>query len=316
LSAVDAAPPAAEVPDVSSGAGWAQPLPADHPLAKRLLGYGDLTTSQRRLADLLIEMPHEVAFMSASELGSRARVSDSTVVRFSTALGYSGYPELRQELERTLMARAAPVRLFEERLTAAAGPAETLTVDRENLERLYETLTAETTDAAVRALSGADRVFVLGRRGGFGVAHLCFHLLQPVLDHVELLGSVGGSLPDQLQTLTDNGALIAFSTPRYSREILRIVQYAVRIGASVVAVTDSPLAPIGRIATVVLPVPVRSTSFFPSMVAAHALVNVLVSELAKTQHDAVQDKLTRREVIVDEFKILMSGNAETSPKDR
>lgn len=253
--------------------------------------------------------------MSASELGSRAGVSDSTVVRFSGALGYSGYPELRQELERTLMARAAPVQLFQERLAAASGPAESLAVDLENVRALYETLTPETTAAAVQVISSADPVFVLGRRGGFGVAHLCFHLLQAVLDHVELLDFVGGSLPDQLPALTKGGALIAFSTPRYSREILRIVQYAVRVEARVVAVTDSPLAPIGRLATVVLPTPVRSTSFFPSVIAAHAAVNVLVSELAKIRQSAVQENLTRRDRIVDEFKIVLSGNAELAPED-
>ena len=82
-------------------------LPTDHPLAQRLrMAFDRLSPGQQRVARLLLESPYDVAFLPVADVGRRANVSDSTVVRLASELGYSGYPELRQELQRQKFPRA------------------------------------------------------------------------------------------------------------------------------------------------------------------------------------------------------------------
>jgi DNA-binding MurR/RpiR family transcriptional regulator len=282
-------------------------LPAEHPLAQRLrMAFDRLSPGQQRVARLLLESPYDVAFLPVADVGRRANVSDSTVVRLASELGYSGYPELRQELQGGLLTRMAPIDLLEQRLRSDAHePSAIIGLEIQNLKILQESLTSETVDAAVERLLSARRIFVLGMRSGFGVAHSCWHLLRQVLGNAELLSLFGGSLPDQLAQIDRGDVLIVFTTPRYSRQILQIAKYAQRHGADVIAVTDRLLSPAGRVAWLTIAAPIRSTSFFPSSVAAQAVVHVLASELARRRPDRATERLGRVEEVADEFRLFL-----------
>ncbi len=288
-------------------------LPADHPLAQRLrMAFDRLSPGQQRVARLLLESPYDVAFLPVADVGRRANVSDSTVVRLASELGYSGYPELRQELQGGLLARMAPIDLLEQRLrTDTHDPSAIIGLEIQNLKLLQESLTSEIVDTAIERLLSAQHIFVLGMRSGFGVAHSCWHLLQQVLgDSVELLTLFGGSLADRLAHVNSGDVMIIFTTPRYSRQILQAARYARRRGADVIAVTDRLLSPAGRIAWLTIPTPIRSTSFFPSNVAAQAVVNVLVSELARRGHNRAAERLSRFEEVADEFDLFLEDRKD------
>jgi DNA-binding MurR/RpiR family transcriptional regulator len=286
-------------------------LPTEHPLAQRLrVAFDRLSPGQQRVARLLLESPYDVAFLAVADVGKRANVSDSTVVRLASELGYSGYPELRQELQGGLLMRMAPIDLLEQRLrTDGHGASAVIGLEIQNLKLLQESLTSEVVDSAVERLLTAPHIFVLGMRNGFGVAHSCWHLLHQILGaHVELVSQFGGTLSDQLTQIDARDVLIIFTTPRYSRQILQVARYAQRRGADVIAVTDRLLSPAGRVAWLTLPVPVRSTSFFPSSIAAQAVVNVLASELARRQHDRASGRLARFEEVADELELFVDDD--------
>lgn len=282
-------------------------LPNESPLAQRLrTAFDRLSAGQQRVARLLLESPYELAFLTVADVGKRANVSDSTVVRLASELGYSGYPELRQELQGGLLARQAPVELLEQRLrTDAHDPTTIIGLEIQNLKILQESLTAELVDAAVERLLSAKQVFVLGMRSGFGVAHSCWHLLQQVLGNAELLTLLGGSLTDQLVEVETGDVMIVFTTPRYSRQILQIARYASQQGADIIAITDRLLSPAGRMAWLTIATPVRSTSFFPSSVAAQTVVNVLASELARRRQHRATTRLSRIENVAGEFNLFI-----------
>jgi DNA-binding MurR/RpiR family transcriptional regulator len=286
-------------------------LPAEHPLSHRIQElYPKLTRGQQRVARVLLEAPHEAAFMSAAELGRRVAVSDSTVVRLPTVLGYAGYPELRQELQEALAARMAPVELLRQRLEANPGPASTLALEIESLRSLEAGLETGWVERAVELLLEAQRIFVIGHRSWFGVAHLCSHLLQQMLGNAELLAALGGSLPDQLAELGPDGALVAFSTPRYSRQVLQVARYASRSGCRVVAVTDSVLSPLAAVATLAVTIPIQGTSFFPSTIAGQAVVNLLASEVARRRRAQATGRLEAVDRVVDELRLLLTEHGD------
>jgi DNA-binding MurR/RpiR family transcriptional regulator len=292
-------------------------LPSAHPLSERIKrAYATLTPGQQRVVRLLIDAPHEAAFLSAAELGRRAEVSDSTVVRLPSALGYSSYPELRQQLQNSLLAQRRPDQLLDERLRGEPGPHPTIQLEIENLQALDGLLTAELVEEAVGLILGARQLFVIGFRSGFGLAHACAHMLQQTRENVELITLLGGRLPDELAGMSRHDVLIAFSTPRYSRQIAHIVDYAAGIDCKVIVVTDSVLAPLARHAALVIQVPIRSTSFFPSNIAALTAIHVLASEVARRRPTAVTGRLQQLDRVANEFGVLMTEGDEQPEGNR
>ena len=58
--------------------------------------FDEFSRSQKDVARYIVDHLDEAAFLTAEELARRASTSSSTVVRFSQALGFEGYPELQQ----------------------------------------------------------------------------------------------------------------------------------------------------------------------------------------------------------------------------
>jgi DNA-binding MurR/RpiR family transcriptional regulator len=131
-------------------------------------GCGRLTPSQQRLADLVLGNPEDCAFMTVTELARSAGVNESTVVRFATSLGLSGYPALSRLCREHLRAQAQLLSRFRavewltrewnEPLTRAA------TFDRANLERTFARIREADWHRAVDTLATAPRVHVIGLR--------------------------------------------------------------------------------------------------------------------------------------------------------
>ena len=61
-------------------------------------GYNKFSKGQKKLADFIREDYDKAAFMTAAKMGEEVGVSESTVVRFATALGYEGYPQFQRAL--------------------------------------------------------------------------------------------------------------------------------------------------------------------------------------------------------------------------
>src|ERR1700738_5157337 len=57
--------------------------------------FDDFSRSQKDVAQYIVDHLDEAAFQTAEELARRANTSSSTVVRFSQALGFEGFPELQ-----------------------------------------------------------------------------------------------------------------------------------------------------------------------------------------------------------------------------
>lgn len=68
---------------------------------------------QKRIANYILESYDKAAFMTASKLGKRVSVSESTVVRFAAELGYDGYPSMQKSLQKMIRNRLTSVQRIE-----------------------------------------------------------------------------------------------------------------------------------------------------------------------------------------------------------
>ncbi|HEX2765755.1 MAG TPA: MurR/RpiR family transcriptional regulator [Candidatus Limnocylindria bacterium] len=253
--------------------------------------FADLSEGQRRVARMLLDEPARVALLSTAALGERAGVSDSTVIRLASALGYSGYPELRAAIHNSLFTHVAPSEYFRRSLHHDAGSAAhaSLKADANNIARLEAQATHRAVTSAAGVIATAESVFVAGSESSFAPAYALAYLLARVRRNVQLFGSGETDVARQLLELGPTSALVVFSVPRYARATYQVAEHAVRAGAHLIAVTDSLTAPIAQLKSTAITVDSASASFFQSQVASISVANALAAEVAhRSAADAEQ----------------------------
>jgi DNA-binding MurR/RpiR family transcriptional regulator len=254
--------------------------------------YEDLTLAQKRIAEVIVEDPEFVAFATVDKLANRLGVSPSTIVRFAYRIGLDGYPELQQRVRDLIRGqlhrgaaggdgRSATAHLGED------GPiVSSLAHDIDNLHRTVSRLDVHDVEKAVHLLVSARSIYVAG---GFAseslVQYTVLTLGRTRGGTVALSGDSQTAV--RLLDISAEDAVLAFSFPPYASRTLHIVGAARRQGASVVAITDTPLAPIAQSSDVTLSTSVSGigpqNSLIAPMAVANALLNAIVVDTAESR---------------------------------
>lgn len=257
-----------------------------------------LTPVQRRIAAHIVEQGSQAAFSSSVELAEQVGVSQPSVTRLATALGYQGFAELQREIQALVLAQR----------TAAADDGEQPTSQNKmqravqhaigSLERLRLQLSDLTAiDQAAAALARTPVLPVYGSRTAEPLARQFEFFAAKIHPHVRLLAGARSQLLDQLSRCAELGAeaMLAIALPRYPRELIELLRAADRAGIAIVLVTDSALSPAAELAEHVLVAPVSSELVFDAAVAPLQLLTVLLEALADANPSRTRAMLERFE---------------------
>ncbi|WP_433051519.1 MurR/RpiR family transcriptional regulator [Dactylosporangium sp. CS-033363] len=255
-----------------------------------------LTPVQRRIARILVEHAGRAGYLSSGDLATLAGVSQPSVTRFAMALGFEGYPALRDQLRVTIDGyrhspstmddpdESAPVSEFEQALGDEIG----------NLQRLADTLKDPAPLAeAGRLLMSSRPLPVLGLRAAAALAGAFAYFAAKVHPDVRLVHEQGSLLADRLEQARAAGAvaMLAFVLPRYPREAVDALREARAAGLRVVTVTDSPVSPAAAESDLVLPAPVGSRLVFDMHAAPMAMVTMLLQAMCDAEPAETQERL-------------------------
>ena len=245
--------------------------------------------------------------MTASRLGATVGVSESTVVRFATEIGYSGYPALQQAMQEMIRSKLTSVQRLE-MTSSNIAPERLLDVvleqDIDILRRTKETVNREDFYRAADALQRAQRVYILGAGSSLALATFLSHYFRLVFDTVHLVEATSeATILQQMIHAGEGDAIIAISFPRYSKKAAKALQYASDRGVSTIAITDSPLSPLARHASHVLLARSDMVSFVDSLVGPLSLINALIVTVAIRRKGEVADTLRKIENIWDEYGV-------------
>ncbi|QHJ00415.1 SIS domain-containing protein [Xylophilus rhododendri] len=269
-----------------------------------------LTPGESALVDYLASHYPQGVLESATAIAAHTGISASTVVRFFSKLGYPSFPEVQREIREEVSARLASPANRAEAVMSTGQPMKAAlegaySHDRNNLAATYEQLDVRAFEAAVQMLTrrGA-RVSLLASKNSAAVAlYLATHL-NMCLPHVRLLDGGPMVLADQLIWAGPDDVLLAISIRRYSRSILTAAKHVKARGGKVVALTDSPLAPVAALADEYLTFRTANASPFDSYTAAIFLGNALVSAVAARRGKEVRQALDRGEGLWTEFGVF------------
>ncbi len=270
-------------------------------------GSKGFSKGQRNIAAYISEHYDKAAYMTAAKLGGEVGVSESTVVRFVMELGFEGYPEFRRALLELVRSKLTAVQRIEvtNNLIGDANVLEkVLLSDIDKIKRTLEGIDKKAFDSAVRAIVDAKSVYIMGMRGSSYLAGLLNYSFRMISDNVRLIQTTSGSETfEQMMSLSSDDVFIAISFPRYSKSIIKGVEYAKRIGADVIALTDSENSPIATNADQVLVAQSDMASFADSYVAPMSVINALIVAVSRECGDRFTERLHRLESVWDEYNV-------------
>ncbi len=269
--------------------------------------YKTMSKGQKLLARYTMENYPKVAFMTASKLGETVGVSESTVVRFANALGFSGYPKFQdalQELIKTKLTTVERVEMANRDYSSDSKILENvLKTDIDNIKETMDSLEQKSYEDAINLMISAKKVYVMGLRSSIYVAKYLGYYLNYILDDVVIIRMDMGEPIEQMMKLGSGDVLIAISFPRYSRKTIQVARFAKNRGAKVIALTDSNNAPTAKISDVVVTVRNNMVSFVDSLVPAFSVANALVIGVAMREKEDIMSYFNQLEAIWEKFEI-------------
>ncbi|MBP3930295.1 MAG: MurR/RpiR family transcriptional regulator, partial [Peptostreptococcaceae bacterium] len=191
--------------------------------------YTRLSKGQKLIAQYLIDNYDKVAFMTASKLGEEVGVSESTVVRFANALGFSGYPKMQdalQELIKNKLTTVQRVEMNQEYSDDGKILNKVLKSDMDNIKDTLDEMDESLFKQASDKLLKAKKIYIVGMRSSFTVAQYLGFYLDIILDNVHVIRMDMGDAFEQVVRVTEDDVVVAISFPRYSRKSYQVVNYA------------------------------------------------------------------------------------------
>ena len=262
---------------------------------------------QRRIARFILESYDKAAFMTANVLGKTVGISESTVVRFAVELGYDGYPSMQKALQEMVVNRLTASQRIEvtnDRIGDQNVLSMVLQSDIEKLRQTNEMVDHAEFDAAVNAVLGAERVYILGVRSAAPLANFLGYYLNYMFQNVHILTASGASeMFEQIVGVNSRDAVIAFSFPRYSATTLKTAQYCHSTGATVIAVTDSKYSSLAQCSDHVLVAKSDMVSLVDSLVAPLSVVNALIVAIASKKEKELSKTFQELEHVWAEYNI-------------
>lgn len=262
---------------------------------------------QKQIARFILEHYDKAAFMTASRLGVTVGVSESTVVRFATELGYDGYPHLQRALQEMIRNKLTSVQRMEVAGDRMGGRDVLQTVLHADTDMIRVTLDEIDRDAfqgAVDALMGAKRIYILGVRSSSALASFLGFYFNLLFENVTLVHTNSVSeIFEQVLRVGPGDVLFGISFPRYSKRTLSAMKYARDRGARVIALTDSQLSPLARVADHVLLARSNMASFVDSLVAPLSVINALIVAVGMSRRDEIEQTFNKLERIWEEYDV-------------
>jgi len=259
--------------------------------------YQTFAPRQRKVAEYLFHNLDQAILLNSTQIAAKAEVSQATVTRFITALGFSGFSKFKRSIAQKLLEDSSTsTRLVESAKTLKGRTSvftDILRGDVENIGALSSQIPEEIFEEAVNRLCSARTIYILGLRSSYALAFYLAFDLRFFLSSVKLIDLGVGDIPERLRNAGPPDVLVAISFKRYTRETVKITEKLKKKGVFVLGITNSELSPIAQMSDRVLITETRIPAYFESFTAPMSLLNALITAIAikgkKTALPALND---------------------------
>ena len=279
--------------------------------------YGKLSKGHKLLAAYITDNYDRAAFLTASKLGEAVGVSESTVVRFATHLGYKGYPEFQDALQDQVRGKLDSMQRMEVtygRIGQSKILEAVLKGDEEKIHSPLEKMAQNAFELAVDTILQAKNIYVIGLRSCAPLASFLAFYLTMMFENVHLLQTNSANeIFEQMLRIGKEDVMIGISFPRYSMRTLKALEFANNRSAKVITLTDSIHSPMNLYSSCNLIAESDMSSIVDSLVAPLSVINALIVALCMKKQREVAGTLEELEDLWEEYQVF--GNDEINYVD-
>lgn len=268
---------------------------------------------QRQIARYITENYDKAAFMTAGKLGKTVGVSESTVVRFATELGYDGYPGMRRAMQEMVRGRLTSVQriaVAKDMLDGSNVIKYVMGSDIEKLHRTMEEVDRAGFDEAVNVIENAEHLYIVGMRSSAALASFMAFYMNFLIDNIRLIhDTTANEVYEQIMHIGPGDVYVGISYPRYSSSSLKAMKFAKSRGATVVALTDNPNSPFAAVADIRLYAKSDMVSFLDSLIAPMSLINALIVAVAARKQETLAQTFNYLEGLWSEYEVFTTDKS-------
>ena len=262
---------------------------------------GDLTPTQRRIAEAALAEPTLLAFGTVSDLADRVGTSRPSIVRFATKLGFGGYTDLQEHVRDDLSKRLSRP---SERIRRDDDPGVSARAAiTDAIASVFDAAKSDRIDALVTPLVTARNVWVLSgetSQAGAHALHSGLSMLRPGVRRLE-----EHSFGTELSDAQPGDTAIVIDFPRYRKQVTLAARVLAESRVNVVAITDSPLSPLVELADTWSQIKVPAVGPFDSSVPIVAMCELLVAQVARELQDVATDRIDRIEALWEQTETFV-----------
>lgn len=266
-----------------------------------------MSKGHKLIANYILSHYDKAAFMTAQKLGQKVGVSESTVVRFASEMGYDGYPALQRALQNLMRNKLTAVQRIEvtsDHMTRDNVLERVLSLDIERIRKTLEHTSKDDFNNAVDKIINCKAIYIIGARSAAPLASFLNYYFTMIFPNVRLIKNTTTSeLFEQIMHIDEQDVIIGISFPRYSKQTAKMLEYASNSGANVIAITDSVDSPLAQYADNLLLARSDMASFVDSLVAPLSLINALIAAVSISDVDKVSRSFERLEKIWEQYDV-------------
>lgn len=248
-------------------------------------GAGKFTGAHQEVARFVLENPAKVAFMNAEMIAKEVGVSSASVVRFSQALGYEGFYDLKRAVQNEIVTLVSPADKVQSILSTIEKVPDTLTTMVESeiayIQMILQSITPQQFNEAIELIAKAGRLGLFGTGGSRVLAEMLHFRLRRFKVDALLIGEGRKSMFEDLHWLGKGDTLLVIAFQDPLEEVLTSLRYAKDVGASTIVITDLESSPTIPFADVVLIGQRGPAGSFHSLVVPNVIVNALIIGYAR-----------------------------------
>ena len=272
--------------------------------------YVKMSKSHKKIADFIKEHYDQAVFMTAAKIGAVLDISESTVVRFASGLGFDGFPGFQEELADWVKNKLNTVSKMGAKYGGSSQSEILIDVLQADMEKIADTVNQvdhSAFEAAVDAIIQAKTVYVVGLRTCEPLADFLSFYLNMIRGNVVVLRTTSASeMFEQMIRIDENDVLIGISFPRYSMRTLKAMEFANDRNAKVIAITDSVHSPMNLYSSCNLFARSDMVSIVDSLVAPLSLINALVVALCMKCPEEVKKNLANLEHAWNNYQVYLN----------
>lgn len=281
--------------------------------------YGKMSKGQKTIANFIYDHYDQAVFMTAAKLGDTVGVSESTVVRFASYVGYNGYPEFQKDLEEWVQNKINSVQKIDAkygRSTQSEILTSVLNADIEKITDTIDNLDPAAFETAVNTILEARNIYIMGIRSCAPLADFLHFYLNMIRGNVILLRTTSVSETfEQMIRIDENDAMIGISFPRYSMRTLKAMEFANDRNAKVIAITDTVHSPMNLYSSCNLLARSDMVSIVDSLVAPLSLINALVVAMCLKRPGDVTKNLKELESAWNNYQVYLNDEINFIDED-